>query len=281
MVSTFLMPQQENASGLFAKGLDSLAQRKLDEINKRTQNESIAKALLQSGHVKTPEEAHAITQLPAEWQKEWFKSKVGGIEGGKNALAQQKQQFTEQQAITPFLHAEALDYKAQKKVTHLANQMLANIEKNKKKWPGAIVGNLPAQAQSLFIRDPNVRKYIADANSLVTQLAGTRKGAPSNFKLKLEALSKADLGMPVETQEEILKSLINQGKESDIRQKYINSLKTESGIYPGDLERKVIEFEQAQEDPLEFPQYYEEGTIYQDEESGQEYELIDGQWQEI
>ena len=166
-------------------------------------------------------------------------------------LKEGAQQFREQQSIKPFLHAEVEDYKAKKNAGDIAKSMLENIKTNKDRWPGPLVGNLPVSAQNLIVRDKNVRKFIADANSLVTALAGTRKGVPTNFKLKLEALSKADLSQPIETQEELLKDVIKKSKQAADRQKYISGLKKD-GKYPLDIEQKVVEYDLRNEDLEQF-----------------------------
>lgn len=196
------------------------------------------------------------------------------------ALKKQNQQYQHQQSVKPFLDSEVADYKAQSQASKIAKEMKANILKNKKYWPGPITGNLPAEAQKILQRNPHVRKYSADANKLVQAIASTRKGTVTNYKLILEALSKADLGQPIETQIALLDEVINDYDESSKRQKYIHSLKDKHGNYPLDLAQKSVEFDLAVKSPLDYPQYYQDGTEYTDDD-GIQYVLVGNEWKEV
>lgn len=227
---------------------------------------------------------------PQEWSEAerargWRqKPKAAGSSGAlaqeKHDLSLRKQAFAEQESVKPFLHKEAEDLKAQKQARDIAENMLKNLKKNKSRWPGAIVGNLPDAVKSVFIRDPNVRKYIADANSLVSALAGTRKGVPTNFKLKLEALSKADLSQPIEAQEEILEDVIDKYEKAKERQKFIASQRDSRGQYPLDIERRTLDFETAQDSEMRVPRGAQEGDIYEDD-SGQQWEYANGKMKKV
>ena len=226
-------------------------------------------------------------EAPVTGLEHWRRKTTGGNEfkeelaRTKQELAEQKENRISQEKLDPFFKAEAADVKAQNQAAKIAEGMLNNLRKNKSKWPGAIKGSLASSSQlgqKIFLRDPDVRKYVADANSLVSALANTRRGQPTNFKLQLEALSKADLSQPIPTQEELLQDVINKRDATRDRQRFIESQKTKNG-YPLDIERRVIEFEDAQDNPLDYPQYYKEGTNYQDDD-GTIYVIKRGQWQE-
>lgn len=188
-----------------------------------------------------------------------------------------KQSFREQQALQPFLNKEAADIQAQKRSADIAEDMLDNLKKNKKKWPGFFKGNLSAFAGEKVLRDPDIRKYIADAHKLVSAEANKRRGLPTNFKLKLEALSKADLSQPYETQVKLLEDIIASRDESRARQRFIDSQKDIQGNYPKDIQRKVIEFDDAMDNPLKYPQYFSEGDEYEDNE-GVNHTIKNGKW---
>jgi hypothetical protein len=204
---------------------------------------------------------------------------------GEIAQRERQQEFKEMESVKPFLHAEKEDYKAQKQAADIARKMLDNLERNKAKWPGTLVGNLPTAAQSLLIRDPHVRKYIADANSLVSALAGTRKGVPTNFKLKLEALSKADLSQPIEAQREILQDVISKAQTAEERIRFAHSLKDKkTGKYPLDIEQKVTDYELAKNQPFDFPEFYKPNTVIEDD-NGKRFRLVEKngskEWKEL
>ena len=193
-------------------------------------------------------------------------------------LEERQQGYKEQQSLKPFLTESVKSYQNQKKASSLAQEMKEILQAKYKKFPGAITGNLPTTLQNLFIRDKDVRSYAAKANELVTLLAGTRKGLPTNFKIMLEKLSKADLNQPIGTQFELLDAVIrNTDKEKNL-QKFIHSLKNkETGEYPLDLEQKTVEYDLAGENPLEYPEYYKEGTVYEDD-NGKRFVVKNKQW---
>lgn len=196
------------------------------------------------------------------------------------SLKKQEQNYKHQQSLKPFLDAEVSDYKAQSQAAKIAKEMKANLLKNKKYWPGPITGNLPGEVQNILQRNPHVRKYSADANKLVQAIANTRKGTVTNYKLVLEALSKADLSKPIETQVALLDEVINDYDESAKRQKYINSLKDKDGNYPLDLAQKSVEFDLAIKNPLDYPSYYQEGTEYIDDD-GNSHIIKNGEWEDV
>jgi len=201
----------------------------------------------------------------------------------KHELSLRKQDFEEQKSLDPFLTEESKEYAAQEEVARIAEDMLKTLRKNKSKWPGAVPGFISTVTNGAFIRDPEIRKYIADADKLIIELGQTRKGVPSNYKLKLEALAKANLSQPVKTQEEILQSLIDKKDRVQARQEFIEEQKDQNGNYPLDIKRRTLEYRKAIKAPLKhtkfFEKYYGNGTIIEDD--GVEYELIKGKWVEV
>lgn len=268
-----------------SQGLQSLVQNKMNTMLQQQQQHQTSQGLQALLPNVTPQEIQNLSMLPQDTLNLFVKQKLqepgnaaylqalqqtlggqpmeGGIAGGVNAqqatklaelglkrqsleakqqLAEKKHEEAGQEKVQPFLHAQAQDFNNSKKIYALAKRMKENLDKNKVKWPG-ISGYLPDIAQ----RDKDVRKYIADSNQLVTLLAGSRKGQPTNFKIKLEALSKPQLNQPVETQEAILNDLLSSSKEVFNTQKQIAKLKEENGgKYPRDLETKLAELQNVQ-----------------------------------
>lgn len=225
--------------------------------------------------------AHDIETTGRELIKERRHAELLKAKTAKEELAGELKGY---ESIKPFIHAEREDYKAQKQAANIAQSMLKNIDQIEKKWPSALVGSMPIEMQRVYIRDPQIRKFIADSNALVSALAGTRKGVPTNYKLKLEALSKSDLSMPPQTAREILNDVLTKFEDVKDRLKYINTQKNENGKLPVDIEQRTSAFDIAKEDPFNYPDYYKKGTIIE-EDDGKRYRLIEKngkkEWEEL
>jgi hypothetical protein len=186
-----------------------------------------------------------------------------------------------QDKLAPFLKGETANFKTQRELKSVVEDLLANLEKNKGEFPGALLGNLPETARNILLRNKNVRKYIADANKAVILAAQTRKGVPSNYKIRMEQLAKGDISQPIEAQEEIWKSFLDTINKGEDRYKFIRSQRDKKGFYPEDIEQEAADFELSQDNPLEYPQFFDEGTDITDENTGKRYILKNGEWQEV
>lgn len=155
-------------------------------------------------------------------------------------IKKQKQIRESQKDIEPFLKEHGNDLKMSKELHKKATAMLENLEKNKAKFPKGLFGYKP----DILQRDPDVRKYVADANTLVSLLAGSRKGTPTNFKIRLEQLSKPSLNQPIETQEALLRDIIGSAEDVFKTDETIRNIKKENkGLYPRDLVSQLVEQE--------------------------------------
>ena len=157
----------------------------------------------------------------------------------QNEALQLKRDIANEKKIEPFLVGLSQDYNSAKVLYSKAKGMLENLQKNKKKWPNQLIGTIaPEQSYT----DKDIRKYLADSTSLVTALANSRKGQPTNFKLKFEQLSKPNLSQPYETQVELLKGIIKDAENVFKTQKYVSHIKDQNqGKYPSDLREKLIQ----------------------------------------
>jgi hypothetical protein len=176
-----------------------------------------------------------------------------------------EREYKEQAALRPVVEAEVKDIRAQRNSRKIAKEALDNLVKNEKKWPGMFRGLATKALGDWAVQDPDVRKYVADISKLVMAEAGTRRGQPTNYKVKLEQLAKSDLSMPYETQKKLLESIINKGDEAELRLRFINEVKNEQGQYPTDLSTRIAEFDMALDNPLEYPQYYKKNDTYEDD----------------
>jgi hypothetical protein len=194
-----------------------------------------------------------------------------------NKRAEEDQDFKRFQAIKPFLHQKAEVLKAQQNVRSKVREALKIIKEHGHKFPGIIKGNLPGAAQSIFIRDPEVRKYMSLVNEIVLARGHMRKGVPSKYKLMMEEMAKANINQPIKTQEDLLNYFKDDADKEFASHRFMLSQKGKNGEYPLDIEQRVSEYESAQEDPLDYPQYYRENAIYEDD-NGKKFILKKGEW---
>lgn len=269
-----------------SQSLEGLVSGKLSQLEQRNQAEGIRALMPQF----TPEQAQAFVQQAPEIQKqllsipqqESYAQALNQIIGGEASplpsgarlnekqftqlakLGLQKQQLeaTQQEKLEPFLKGQAEDYTNAKKLYSKAKSMLENIKKNRRKFPGVLSGNIIPEK---FRTDPDIRKYVADANTLVTLLAGSRKGQPTNFKVKLEQMSKPNLGQPIESQIALLEDIIKDSESVFKTQKKLSDIKQEhGGKYPRDLRQRLIEGELEAPESSQQSEYM--GDIVQDDE---------------
>ena len=140
---------------------------------------------------------------------------------------------------------------------------------------------MPEAARRAFIRDPDVRKFIADADKLVILLSNTRKGQPTNYKTQLEKFAKADISQPIETMEGILNDVVEDSDVSDRENEFISSSKNkETKKYPLDIAQRLSNFERQQKRAgLPNPYDYSEDTVI--ELNGKTFKRNGDEWEEV
>lgn len=235
-------------------GLQSLAENKLKQAQQsqwsNVVNQILGGSSQQEGSqsLQVPPGLNEKTVLPLAQLA--FKKQS---EDRKASEFEHKQDVATQEKLEPFLRGQSEDYNNAKKIYTKAKSMLGILKKNKEKWP-TVTGYLPEVLQ----RDPEVRKYIADANNLVTLLSGSRKGIPTNFKIKLEQLSKPSLTQPYETQVGLLEDLLKDADRVFLTQKKISDLKKQhGGKLPRDVRQQLIEegLESSEEEESDMTKY--------------------------
>ncbi len=269
-------------------GLNTLAQA-AEGFAKQPQQESEVQSFPEIGHGIKGQPSPMQEQMPHQTTPREIGPKKytmvprttgkGSLANAKFEASQRKQEFTEQQSLRSFLNTEETELKEQRKIKKLANTMLDNLEKNYKKWPGAFSGNLSRGKQELFLRDPDVRKYMADAQEMVLLKSKTGKGLPSKYRIQMEEAAKANFTMPIRTQKEVLERIASDSDTAEERNTFILKQRDSKGRMPLDLRERVAEFELAEEKPLQYPQYYKDGTEIEDDD-GKNYVLKNGNWQE-
>lgn len=238
-----------------SSALQGLAQHKVATMHREKQEDELSR-LLQGANYNEPNAnllAHLYQLDPQNFHKLLAQASQGNQDQGQQvfggggseaqsiakAKLQQQRELAEDKAIEPFLKGQAEDFNSAKRLYSKAKSMLDNLEKNKKKWPGQLRGTI---ASDKSYTDPDIRAYLADSASLVSALASSRKGQPTNFKIKFEQLSKPDLSMPYETQKKLLKGIINDAEDVFKTQKFLSSERQKGGgRIPSDIRQRLIE----------------------------------------
>lgn len=213
-----------------------------------------------------------------------------GAEKPQDPLKLRAQDFKESQATNTFIKAIADQYHEYKNVGDIAQRAKRLLDKNIKKWPGALRGNLTGKAQELFERDPDVREYKTLSNEVITAKAKTGRGVPSRARLILEAAAKADLSQPVKTQRAIWDRLIKDAKDKQrILKDALDERDPKTGKYPLDLISRTLEkelsrdmedFEESELNPVSQAEGPQDGTIERNKKTGQirKYSAAKKEW---
>jgi len=225
--------QKDMATGL-GSGLNQLIQGKMRSMTNQGQQVKNASALEALGY--GPDEAKALSGFDnPDILKEIVRGKVAGSGiSNKDEVAQRK-------LLEPQLKLLAEDQKNAGHLYKIASEMKQNLIKNKDKWP-TFSGHLSEKFQKIFQRDEDIRKYMADSNKLVSAVAHSRKGQPTNFKIKLEQSAKPELNQPYGTQLALINSILEESegvfktadRYNDIRKQY-------GGKLPLDLREQLNE----------------------------------------
>jgi len=266
-----------SASSRFAQslgeGLQALSQKKMGEMHRSKNKQILQKALnvdentaelLSQLQESNPSGFHKILGMlggGSDPQQQMGGQQIGqGLEQGNqqqmqgnqepqqrfNRIMPQKEtakedvrkEIADQARIEPFLKGQYEDFNMSKKLSSKAKSMLATLKKNKSIWPGIVGGKFP----ETFHRNADVRKYIADGGTLVTLLANSRKGQPTNAKIRFEQLSKPNLDQPWATQKALLEDII---KDTDLvfdTNKNIERIRRENGgKFPADIRQRILE----------------------------------------
>ena len=189
-------------------------------------------------------------------------------------IKKQKHEAANEDKLRPFLKEQHAEFTLSRRVGNKAKEALKLLEKHKDELPYRVVGILPSQVQNLVISHPGIRKYAATINDIVKDLAGVEKGPLTKPRITLTEATKAGFSQPYETQKAILEDLVQRSKNSSQQEKFLASLTDENGYHAQGTQEKLVEFMQAQDYPLEYPQYYKPGTIIEEED--EEYENVGG-----
>jgi len=275
---------QKAAQG-YSSLLNSLVnpqQQQQDQLTQQVENEPMTNQPFQVPQGISTKQAEKAVDIALKQKKEqateqYRNKKLGSETERKNRI----QEFTEQKTLKPYLDAAQKEYSEQRKVKHVAEKMLENLQQNRSKWPGAVMGTLHNITGNILVRDKDVRKFANDANTLVKYLANTSKGVPTNYKILLEQMAKANLSQPIETQEAILKDILEEANRDEENQKHIESLKDKkTGKYPLDIQQRVTQIQLAKDNPIDYPQMYEEGPQLELDD-GSVVEQRNGTWEPV
>lgn len=195
----------------------------------------------------------------------------------KLSSQEKERQSREQERIVaqnkPFTKVLDTNLEAAKPIRNLANEMISLLKTGKVQTGqigGRAIGGL-ASAES--------QRYDQLANQLVLELSERTKGRPTDFKIRLQQLTKPQRTQKQEVQEKRLQDLLNDANEVILQDTIRDQLIQENnGVEPKNLKnlvkRKIQEFRQTNKkkemDELPDPMLYtgrkiedDEGTIFQ------------------
>jgi len=198
----------------------------------------------------------------------------------KKEQALEKGGREEQKQLKTFLDEDRKKFQGLKKQKEIAEEMLNIVNNYKGKFPGAIMGNLPDTFKKMWITDPKVRRFMQLQAELVRTSAEKGGGRASKYLYQLAEQGKTGVGQPIETIQTALKNYIDEYGQSKDKERFKTTLKNKkTGRYPVDLPDRLAEYDMAQEDPLNYPQYYANGTVYEDD-NGKQFILKNGEWKD-
>ena len=198
----------------------------------------------------------------------------------KHGETEEKGARKEQEVLKSFLDEDRQKFQSLKEQKHIAEEMLNIVNNYKGKFPGTIMGNVPDQLKKMWINDPKVRRFMELQAKLVRASAEKGGGRASKNLYQLAEAGKTGVGQPVETIQESLRNYLDEYEQGKYREQHKANLRDKkTGRYPTDLPDRLTEYELAQEDPLNYPQYFTKGEIYED--NGKRYRVKNGEWKEI
>lgn len=237
---------------------------------------SVLQSLGEGAYAQPQQQGVQSLEQPAIQSGEVVAEKPKGLFKNKAAdeRAQAMRETATEKRLEPFLKGISEDYNISKQLYAKSRSMLENLQKNKAKFEklrvaGALI-DPNSKAGKILYSDPDVRKYIADSNGIVTLLANSRKGQPTNFKIRFEQLSKPDISQPVKTQEDLLRGIEQNAKDVFKVNKFVNEQQAKhGGKTPGNIREMLISqgiediFAGAEEELPEGSQYEENGKIFE------------------
>jgi hypothetical protein len=224
--------------------------------------------------------------------------KAGGIplaalaKGSKDALAQEKQdlarekfEFEKQQAKGKNQEKTVAEEKLESEVTG-GYETLKNLHKIAKRMMSDLdsgeievgpLASLKSKVAPTWLKDIS-GEFNKDSNRIVNLEAGGLRGAMSKYRVQKVEAAKPSLDQSIKVNKTILKDIIEETEDKlermkedypDITQKVERASKKS--------ERRREEAKAAEDNPLEYPTYYEENTQYEDDD-GEKFILKNGEW---
>jgi hypothetical protein len=194
----------------------------------------------------------------------------------KQGRWEQEQIAKESKAIQPFLHERATMLQGIESEAKTAREMVDIIKKHGGKMPGSVMGNMPRIAQNMWYDDPDIKRYMNLADTLVVNASQDVKGRPSQYMTKLIEASKAGLNLPNKAKLQKLEEYLNEADVESRKEKYIKSQRDpKTGQLPRDIETRASNWSEARAHPLDWPEYYKLNWKITDEDTGKSYVRIE------
>ena len=269
----------------------------LEALLGQTQQQQVSPALQAQAAAQQSFQPTAVQQakpnqpaIAADILKDIFTSpeekrrqKLLEIEEKKLALQERK---AEKKTPAELKHADAVNttYDYLKDMVDTTDRMLKNLED-----PELNLGIMSTIKAGTFptLLNTATEQYDKDANHIFNLSSSGQKGVLSNFRATLLKKEKPGVEHSKSVNKQIvtranreakakLKSLQNRYPDltHEAQKAYGEEAATRSPSKPQDL------LAQAQSSPLEYPQFYQERSVYQDD-SGKKYVLSNGQWKGV
>lgn len=181
-------------------------------------------------------------------------------------LSQEKEIARQQEKLQPFLAAETKDVNNMRTIGTIAREMKSILENNRQDFPNRAIGLLPLEVQSYLMKKPAIGRFVELMPQLAAAKAYSHQGQITNFKIKLEQLTKPSLSKDVETNLKNLERTLEEIDKADMAFNYLESLKNDRGIYPRDAPQKFTAYTKALDEPLKYPNAFPVNMHYIDDE---------------
>jgi hypothetical protein len=186
-----------------------------------------------------------------------------------------------------YLAKEMIIHKSMAEQGAIAKEAMQLLKDHANEFPTNFASNLGKDVQSVTIRNPYVRKYLALINKYVGLLTTGMRGVPAKWKKELMENQKPFLGQPIETQMSLWKDAIRESGDDSKRLVYEASLGKNRHGNPRDIVNEMVLYDATKVNPLVSAQPFAVGTIIGADQSpdGQRHEvkMIDGKkrWEVI
>lgn len=161
-----------------------------------------------------------------------------------------------------------------------AEKIAALIQKQGN-WPSAGFSFLTPEAKEAFYRKPHVQELRSLLNDIVITMSQSRKGLPSNYKIKMEAAAKPSIEMPFDDFKARVQGIRDANQPVIDRYQFFNKQKdAKTGRFNENALSQLQDYDASRTNPLEYPQFFPEGKIIRETKTGKVWRKGKTEWEE-